>query len=132
MDKRIAFSIDYIKKNLNQELSLEKISNLCNMSKNYFSFLFKKECGINFTSYIKTERLEKAKQILINTFLSIKEISYEVGYKHFPNFCQDFRKYFGLTPTEYRDKKLENNPYKKPIVKFTNFILRITNISKDK
>jgi len=132
MDKRIEFSVDYIKKNLDQVLSLEKISNLCNVSKNYFSFLFKKELGINFSSYVRIKRLKKAKHLLINQFLSIKEISYDVGYKHVPNFCQDFKGYFGLTPSEFRDKKNNQNSYTEQIVKFTNFIMKITNFSKNK
>ena len=81
--------------NLNQESSLQK---------NDFEQIFKEEIGENFIDYITNIRIERAKKLLRDKTLSIKEICMEVGYKDPNYFSRLFKKSVGFTPTEYREE----------------------------
>ena len=57
---------------------------------------------MNFMSYLKRTRIEKAKELLLNTDLKINEVSEKVGFKNPQHFASSFKKIVGLTPIEYR------------------------------
>jgi len=103
MDPRINKAAKFINSNIDKNLKLQEISRISYLSYKYFSELFKKEMGICFSKYIIKIRTKKAKSLLKNDLLSIKEISYKVGYKHVSNFNHEFRKQTGLSPTKYRN-----------------------------
>ena len=69
---------------------------------NYFSELFKKETGENFSNYLLGIRMEKAKQMLRDTKIPVYEIGESVGYKDAKYFSQQFMKVVGVKPAEYR------------------------------
>jgi two-component system response regulator YesN len=69
----------------------------------YFSKLFKEETGENFIECLTNIRIEKAKQLLQNKEVSIKNICVETGYSDPNYFSRIFKKQVGITPTEYRD-----------------------------
>jgi len=92
----------YIRDNYAKELSLQKIAQQIYLSPDYFSRVFKKEAGCTFAEYLTRVRLEAAKQLLANPYLSVSEVAQRVGY-HDPNyFSRVFRKAVGLSPSEYR------------------------------
>ena len=66
--------------------------------------MFKKETGQNISKFIKTYRMEKAREMLENTHNKIVNISYAVGYPNVSYFCQSFREYFGISPQKYRSQ----------------------------
>jgi len=88
--------------NLSHEISLEELSRRVEISPFYFSKLFKEETGENFIDYITMARMQKAKDLLRDKTLSIKEISGASGYSDPNYFSKLFKKIMGLTPTEYR------------------------------
>jgi len=88
--------------NLSNEISLEELSRRVEISPFYFSKLFKEETGENFIDYITMARMQKAKDLLRDRTLSIKEISASSGYTDPNYFSKLFKKIMGLTPTEYR------------------------------
>ena len=55
-------------------------------------------------NYLQQLRLEKAKQLLLTTNMSVSDITYEIGYSHVTHFTTLFKKEIGLTPTEWRKK----------------------------
>jgi AraC-like DNA-binding protein len=63
---------------------------------------FRELYGNSIHTYIQQLRLEKAKQLLLTTAMSITEITYHIGYGHVTHFTTLFKKEFGLTPTEWR------------------------------
>lgn len=93
----------YILQNFDKELSLEDVSKYVDISPYYFSKLFKEETEQTFIEYLTSLRIEKAKQMLNNPNVTIKEICVAVGYSDPNYFSRIFKKVTGQTPTEYRD-----------------------------
>ena len=94
---------NYIKQNYMKDISLDDISRYCNISSYYFSKLFKQETGENYVEYLSGVRIENAKKMLSDSEASIKEISYSVGFSDPNYFSRAFKKYEGVSPTEYKD-----------------------------
>ena len=94
----------YITDNLKEDLNLESIAHNFNLSPYYFSRTFKEVMGCKLTDYINTIRIKKAKELLIENKMSIKEIGYTVGYSDPNYFSKVFKKYEGYSPKEYKFK----------------------------
>lgn len=94
----------YIDEHFNQDISLDGVSRLVNISAYYFSKVFKDETGENFIDYVTQVRIEKAKQLLMIKEMSIKEVCVAIGYKDPNYFSRLFKKQIGVTPTEYREE----------------------------
>lgn len=93
----------YIEENYKKDISLDDVSRTLDISPYYFSKLFKEETGENFIEYLTGIRIEKAKKLLHNKELNIKNICIETGYSDPNYFSRIFKKQVGLTPTEYRE-----------------------------
>ena len=93
----------FIEEHLSEDFSLEVLAQELGVSPYHLSRLFKEEKGENFINYVTSLRLEKAKKLLGDNSLIIKEISTGVGYNDQNYFTKLFKQKFGLTPTEYRD-----------------------------
>jgi len=93
---------------LNPEFSLEKLSKDIKMSTSSLSHIIKEESGYNFSDYINSLRVEKAKELLIsNEFIdyTILCIGLECGFNSKSTFYLAFKKFTNLTPTEFRKLK---------------------------
>jgi two-component system response regulator YesN len=95
--------LTYISENYNEKITLESVSKACNLSIFYLSKLFKKNTGMNFIDYINLYKIEKAKQLLENTDMSIINISISLGYDESGYFSKIFKKTVGVTPSVYRN-----------------------------
>lgn len=97
---------NYVEENLDQSLTLTKLSNVVGISPNYFASLFKQSIGITFHQYVTKIRIEKAKRLLQNrdSNLKIIDICQEVGFQSQSHFTRVFRQHTGTTPKVYRDK----------------------------
>lgn len=93
----------FIQEHLSDGISLEEAAAYVNVNPFYLSKLFKEETGENFIDYVTDLRLEKAKELLKEGKLSIKELSWATGYPDQNYFSKVFRKKFGVTPTEFRN-----------------------------
>ena len=98
----------YIYTNYNKEISVDMLAEQVYMAPSYLSHIFKKETGQNLSKFIKSLRMEKAKEMLEESHNKIVNISYAVGYPNVSYFCQSFREYFGVSPQKYR-KQGETN-----------------------
>ncbi len=85
-------------------LSVKSISEYANLSTSYACTFFKNETGMTLNQYITEFRMTKAKQLLADPRNRISEISSSVGYSDGNYFGKSFRKYTGLSPSEYRDQ----------------------------
>ncbi len=94
---------EYIDKYYYKGISLDDVSREVDISPYYFSKLFKEDTGENFIYYLTSIRIEKAKQLLKNQSLSVKEIGIKVGYSDPNYFSRIFKKNMGKTPTEYKE-----------------------------
>lgn len=103
----IAKARAFIDRNFNRELTLEEVSREVHVSPYYFSKLFKEQTGENFINYLTLRRVETAKQLLADGRLNIKNICTEVGYNDPNYFSRLFKRFEGVTPTEYREQMLK-------------------------
>lgn len=99
----IKFAIDFIKDNYFKDITLDTIAKKIYITPGYLSQLFKQETGINFLDFLNQYRIEKAKELLKNTFFKNYEISNQVGFSDEKYFSQVFKRYTGLTPTQYKE-----------------------------
>lgn len=101
--------IDEIKEYINNyyytEINLNDLSNRYYLNPNYLSQLFKNEVGENFVEYLTKIRVERAKELLLNTDLKSYKIAEMVGYTNHRYFSNVFCKYIGTTPTKFREQK---------------------------
>ena len=94
--------ISYIQDNFNKDIYLEGIAETFNTSTSYLSRLLKKETSSTFSEYLNILRVNKAKELLSTTQLSIKEIYEQVGFNNRNTFIRVFKNFVGVTPSEYR------------------------------
>jgi two-component system response regulator YesN len=100
--KPIRAAKQYIYDNYNRSLTLESVSGFVGFNPTYFSVLFKKETGRNFSEYLTDLRMKNAKTYLVSTDMDIADIAAEVGYGDLKYFSKLFKKSTGINPTEYR------------------------------
>lgn len=94
---------DYIDTHyMNEELSLRTVADFVGLSPTYFSVLFKKEIGLNFSDYLTRIRIRKSKNLLCCTSKMIYEVAYEVGFRDYRYFSQIFKKHTGQTPRQFQ------------------------------
>ncbi len=105
--KLIQQAISLIHQRSNEELSLEKVARECGFSKYYFSRIFKKYTGKTFKTYLIDLRINKAKDLLLNSELPISQICYEIGFNDLSHFNRVFKKKVGCSPSEFRENKKE-------------------------
>lgn len=96
----------FINENYHLDISLEDTANYCNLSSFYFSKIFKKDKKQNFINYLTEIRINKAKSLLRETGLSIKEITSSIGYKDPNYFTRVFKKVVDCSPTEFRTRRM--------------------------
>lgn len=94
----------YIYDHLADDLSLDRVAEYTNISASYLSKIFKDETGVNFVAFIKELRLEKAKELLLDTELPVQQIGFNVGYNTPAYFIQQFKAKYGYTPNDFRKK----------------------------
>ena len=93
---------DYIEQNLNQNISLELLSQNLNYSTAYLSRLIKKTTGQSFSELLSELRLNKACQMLKSTDDKVSDIAEKTGYHDVSYFISVFKKKTGVTPKEWR------------------------------
>jgi len=96
-------AVSYIQTNFSRRLTVGEIAGYVNISPFHFSRLFKKEMGYSPYEYIIKTRIDHAKALLKNTKLTVKEISYLVGFNSESNFVNTFHESVSLTPNEFRN-----------------------------
>jgi AraC-like DNA-binding protein len=101
-NKKMTDVYTYIRENYSKHISLEKISEIAQMSPFAFSRFFKKNYGAGFVEYLSRVRTSKACYLLRETEYQIHQISIECGFKSISNFNKKFRKTEGLSPRDYR------------------------------
>jgi len=94
-----------IEKNIdNEEFGLEEASGKLYFSHNYIRQIFKQITGESFMEYLIRRRMETARELLKNGTLKIQDVAVKTGYSNQRYFASCFKKYYGCTPTEYRNQ----------------------------
>ena len=101
-------AVDFIDSHyMDEEISLNTVANVANVSSNHFSALFSQNMGQTFIEYLTTLRMNKAKELLRCTGMRSSEIAGEIGYKDAHYFSYLFKKTQGMTPSDYRKAREE-------------------------
>lgn len=124
----MALCIDYIEKNIKNELSPELIANECGYSTFHFSRVFNINKGITLMEYVKKRRLSLAAEDLFDD-KKIIDIALEYGFQTHNGFSKAFKKEFGFSPTQYL-KRMDRNLEKELILKFGGDFMKPTIIEK--
>lgn len=97
--------LQYMHLHFQENLYLDRMAEVFNTSPKYFSNFFKKAFGVNFVEYLNKLRISHAKDLLKNTEIPVNEIGEKIGYLNPSTFSSTFKKYCGVTPSEYRKNK---------------------------
>ena len=108
--KTVYSIINYIDVNLMKIKELTQLSGELGYSYSHLSRIFSKEIGLSIREYFSRKRFERAIELLKDSTMSVTEISEELQYQSIHTFSKAFRKYFGISPTEYQ--KLYNQKMK--------------------
>ena len=100
--------LDLLKARIKEPLTLDKLAVLAGLSRTYFSHVFKEIAGMNLQEYVGQVRVERAKDLLRDLNLTVKQVAYEAGFRDPDYFCRTFKKTLGTTPTDWRLKELKN------------------------
>ncbi|MGR6542025.1 PocR ligand-binding domain-containing protein [Paenibacillus tundrae] len=95
-------AFEYIHSHKSEQVSLKHMAELCHLSPSYFSRLFAKETGENFTTYLAKLKIKWAKQLLEVTDMPVSQISDELGFNESGYFIKIFKKFEEITPALYR------------------------------
>jgi transcriptional regulator GlxA family with amidase domain len=104
VDRRVQAVIDYMSEDLSRPLRLQEVAHSVNLSASRLQHLFKADTNMTAAQYLKSLRMERAKQLIDSTFLSTKEIMQRVGMKDESHFVREFKKLYGLPPGSYKQR----------------------------
>ncbi|MDF2659949.1 MAG: two component transcriptional regulator, AraC family protein [Paenibacillus sp.] len=84
------------------DLTVKEVASHFEISPNYFGILFKREAGMSLNQYLTRLRIEKAMAYLKNPTVKVYEVGERVGFEDYSYFSKTFKKYTGVTPSEFR------------------------------
>lgn len=90
------------------KITLDDISSYAGMNRTYFCLFFKRHFGMGLTDYLNAERMTKASSMLGGGSVSISDVARQCGFPNVTYFNRVFRKVYGMSPTEYRNKILRS------------------------
>lgn len=102
MDPCVQKVIELMKENTHRELSCADLAEHVQLSPRRFSHLFRAETGTTPARFFRSLRMQQAKDLLENSFLTTREIIRRVGLSNESHFARDFKKYYGVTPGQLR------------------------------
>lgn len=110
MDTRVKRALQLIEKECAREgLRVEDMATAVHLSSSRFRYVFKHEMGLSPRAYLTTLRMQRAKDLIEGSFLSIKEVMHLVGFADPSDFNRRYKLSFGVTPMWARRPK-ENHP----------------------
>lgn len=101
-NKKLALVLELIESDLSEDLPLKVLANAAGLSEYHFLRMFKQSTGYTPHQYVISQRIERAKELLQKTEMTITEIAYLLGFSTPAHFTHHFRRKTGYTPTEIR------------------------------
>src|SRR5947209_8634134 len=105
MNSKVRSIVNFLNANLHRQIRMAELTALVGLSHSRVYDLFKAELGLSPMRYHKGLRLEKARVLLKDSAMPIKQIRLEVGYQDPRHFFRDFKEHFGQTPSQYRARQ---------------------------
>ncbi len=102
-DKRLISVADYVKLNINRNVTLDQMADMACVTKAHLIRLFRSKMGISPLQFVIRKKIQYAQGLLLTTNMSVRQIAAEVGIDDSSYFIRIFKKHIGLTPQAYRD-----------------------------
>ena len=106
----------YLNENYARRITLENVAEEIHVTPSYLSMLFKQETGLNLIEYLNRLRIEKSKELIKSGNRKVYEVAYQVGYQDEKYFHMMFKRYTGLTTTQFKDGFSEGTSLLAPIL----------------
>ncbi|MDI4644755.1 AraC family transcriptional regulator [Cohnella hashimotonis] len=103
-DPITTFVVEYVNQHLSEEIYLDTLAERLNLSGGYLSSYFKEKTGMNIVDFINETRIMKSASLLVDSKYKVQDVAEAVGYRNITSFNRMFKKYMGLTPSEFRRK----------------------------
>ena len=98
-------AVDYIQRNFKSNIKVNDLASYIGIDRSYLTNIFKKVTTLSPQEYLMNYRMEQAKNMLSGSEMKIGEIAEKVGYHDQLTFSKMFKKFVGISPTEYREKE---------------------------
>jgi transcriptional regulator GlxA family with amidase domain len=102
MSPKTQTAINLMQINLHRSVRVSELARSVRLSRSRLYYLFKAEVGMSPVQYLKSLRMQKARSLLETPLLNVKEIAAIAGYNDGSHFMRDFKKTYGITPSQYR------------------------------
>ncbi len=99
----VARAMDFIYTHLHEPLGTDRVAEAVGLSRSYFSTLFRREAGVSVSDYVRSKRIEAAKNMLKYSSIPYAEIAATLAFSSQSHFSRVFREAVGVTPREYRN-----------------------------
>lgn len=86
-----------------EEINLDELAEKASYSRHHFCRIFKSQLGISPMRYLTNKRMSKAVELLTSTEIPVHDVAQKVGYANSLYFSQTFKKYYGISPKDFRD-----------------------------
>lgn len=104
----VEHALDYIHEHYGEyDLSLESVAAAQGLSRSYLSRLFSERMSVTLSEYVGRLRVTRACALMRDTELSVAQVAQQVGYQDLHTFLRNFKKYTHMTPTQYREQKMD-------------------------
>ncbi len=104
LSKTVRLACAYVRESYTGTVTLESAAAVVHLNAAYFSKLFKRETGKNFSEYVAEVRLDHAKELLSRGRMNISEVAFAVGFSDVQYFSKTFKRCTGMRPSEYRER----------------------------
>ncbi|KYG29463.1 helix-turn-helix domain-containing protein [Alkalihalobacillus trypoxylicola] len=121
INKEVQEAIIFIQENLYNSIELEALAKHISYSPYHFSRLFKKETGMSPLYYVSSLRLQKAKELLLTTEFTIRDIGMEIGQQSLGTFTSRFSEKVGMTPGAFRRMGHSDNHHLQLLKRLSNW-----------
>jgi len=102
-------AVKYIEEHLADSFNLADVAAQIPINPSYLSVLFKEQMNVTFSEYVTRARLQKAKELLLTSSLSVNEIAERVGYRTAKYFIKQFKEYAGTSPGQFRTRVIRGD-----------------------
>lgn len=100
--------INYIEENLTKDISVDELAEIAHFHPQHFMKYFKTNLGVTPMHYIYRRRIERAKSMLLYSDMTLNQIAAATGFHDLSHFSKSFKKYFGISPGEFKHSKTSN------------------------
>lgn len=102
IDRRLLLAKTYLDEHFDQAIKLDQLCAIAHLSRRQLNTLFQRQLGCSPSDYLLQQRMNHARQLLINTEHSVQRIADQCGYQNLAAFSDRFRRHFGVAPSHYR------------------------------